>query len=714
VSCPSAVGCFAVGAGGAIVSTSTSGAAWSDARPAESTADIHGMSCYGPSNCYAAATDTLFATHDGGASWSTATLASGDELVSVSCPGASTCYAVGWPGAIYKTTNGGTSWTAMPNTFYGSDESLLGVSCASLTSCVVVGIFGKVLSTSDGTNWNQEASGTVGHLLAVSCPSTTSCVAVGTGGLALRRTSSVWHAYASGTSQTLLGVNCPTVNTCYAVGTAGVIRVTTNRGVTWAARTSGTTNTLQGIACLQPSYCVADGDFGTVLVTVDGATWKPRATPTFNSFSAAAFPDLDHSWLAGFGGTILANPSLIPSCTSVSITPDQASPGAVGAIVTLSAAAAGCPDPNPLYRFYLRSPSGVWSIVKDFSPASTFSWHTSASAPGTYLIEVWVKDAKSGFTYDAYALGTFTLQRLPCTAVNVQPAVPSPAVPSTTVNFAAVVSGCPQARYEWWVRDSTGVWRIAVPYSDAYAFAWNTTGLGLGTYEVGVWAKEQGSAKAYEAYGFVSYTLWNGSVGAACSAVNVGALPYSPAVIGTPVTVTATAVSCDTPEYKFWVRDSAGHWAVVKKYSSSNTFAWSTTSRPAGTYELGVWARQAGSAAAYAAYSFMTFTLTIGSNPFVCTSVSLAPLVPSPQAPGTAITFTINSLGCIGPDYEIWVLPPGGKWTVVHPYGFFNTFVWDTTGLSPGPWQIGVWAREAGSTSKYQAFAFLTFQLTFG
>lgn len=52
-------------------------------------------------------------------------------------------------------------------------------------------------------------------------------------------------------------------------------------------------------------------------------------------------------------------------------------------------------------------------------------------------------------------------------------------------------------------------------------------------------------------------------------------------------------------------------------------------------------------------------------------------------------------------------------WTLKQAYSASGTFTWDTTGLSPGPWQIGVWAKQAGSTASYQSFASITNQLTF-
>jgi hypothetical protein len=193
--------------------------------------------------------------------------------------------------------------------------------------------------------------------------------------------------------------------------------------------------------------------------------------------------------------------------------------------------------------------------------------------PGRYTIEVIVKDANSGFSYDAYTFRTFDLQRPPCTSTNVSSDIPSPQTSGTTVNFTAAVTGCPTPVYQWWV-NKAGVWTIVPGHDFAHSsstFAWNTTGLPNGTYQVGVWAKQQYSARSYEAFAYVTYTLVVTSGTTHCQAVNIVPSTPSPAVKGTSVVFTATPVSCDTPQYQWWVRNSAGIWAIVKPYPAPST-----------------------------------------------------------------------------------------------------------------------------------------------
>jgi hypothetical protein len=62
--------------------------------------------------------------------------------------------------------------------------------------------------------------------------------------------------------------------------------------------------------------------------------------------------------------------------------------------------------------------------------------------------------------------------------------------------------------------------------------------------------------------------------------------------------------------------------------------------------------------------------------------------------------------------FEFFVEPPGGQFAVVQAWSSSNVFAWNTSGLSPGPWAIGVWARQSGSTATYESFAFITYQLS--
>jgi len=103
------------------------------------------------------------------------------------------------------------------------------------------------------------------------------------------------------------------------------------------------------------------------------------------------------------------SPSASPeACVGPTLTASPMSPQLAGTRVTLTASTAGCW--NPQYQFWVRGPNSVWNVLRPYASGPTAMWSTSGLAPGSYAIEVWVKDAFSSQAYDTYAYLTFTVQ----------------------------------------------------------------------------------------------------------------------------------------------------------------------------------------------------------------------------------------------------------------------------------------------------------------
>src|SRR5207247_4833057 len=80
------------------------------------------------------------------------------------------------------------------------------------------------------------------------------------------------------------------------------------------------------------------------------------------------------------------------ACTSVSLSPNPASPQASGTTVAWTASASGCGSPE--YIFYLFD--GAWSVAQSWSTNPTINWSTTSLAAGRYYIEVDVRNGSSG------------------------------------------------------------------------------------------------------------------------------------------------------------------------------------------------------------------------------------------------------------------------------------------------------------------------------
>ncbi len=376
-------------------------------------------------------------------------------------------------------------------------------------------------------------------------------------------------------------------------------------------------------------------------------------------------------------------------CATPTLGANPASPGPTGATVTFGAATSGCP--NPTYRFWIRPPGGPWSVVQGYSATSTYAW-SAPSVPGTYGVEVDVKDQSSTASYDTVTNIAYTLAA--CTGARLTTAKPSPQTPGTPIQLSATAACAGTPAFRFWIRPPAAAWRIVQDYSPTSTYTWNTTGLAPGVYSLEVDVRNQGSTASYESVANLSYTL----AIPPCSTPTLTATPASPQASGTRVTLNATTSGCPNPRYRFWVQPPGGAWSIVQDYSPNSSYAWANTGA-AGTYALEVDVRDQSSTASYDAVANISYRLT------ACSGASLTTDQPSPQPVGTTIMLSAAAT-CQGTaQYRFWIRPPGGAWTIVQDYGAASTYTWKTAGSPAGTYGLEVDVRNQGSTSTYETVA---------
>src|SRR6266849_5328211 len=318
-------------------------------------------------------------------------------------------------------------------------------------------------------------------------------------------------------------------------------------------------------------------------------------------------------WNLNYGGGApelwAALQSHFAGCSHVSATVSPASPQSPGAQVQFAATSTGCP--NPLYQFWVMAPgSSTWTVAQAYSSSTTLTWNTSGKLAGTYRFSVWVRDSSSPGVIDtslgrldAFVGIAYSLSAR-CISVSASAAPPSPSTPGAQVTFtgAATSTSCPNPLYQFWVMaPGSSTWTVAQAYSSSATFAWNTTGRAAGTYRFSVWVRDSSSPGAIDtslgrldAFVGIAYTVYT-----QCTSVSAQTSPPSTAAAGTSVTFTGTASGCSNPLYEFWILPPGSTtWTVVQAYSTTATFTWNTTGKPAGSYRFSVWVRDAGSAGA--------------------------------------------------------------------------------------------------------------------
>lgn len=176
-----------------------------------------------------------------------------------------------------------------------------------------------------------------------------------------------------------------------------------------------------------------------------------------------------------------------PAISAVNLTSTTATPTTVGTAVPLTATVTG--GGTVLYWFRLNN-GKVWSTLQAYSTSKTFTW--TPTAPGTYLVQVMVKEAASAKTYDAVSSLTYYVKPT-VTALSLNTTPASPSQVGTPVTLSAQATGGIDLRYWFRYKASTATtWTTLQAYSPTATCTWTPTV--AGNYSLQVLVQEVGSA----------------------------------------------------------------------------------------------------------------------------------------------------------------------------------------------------------------------------
>jgi hypothetical protein len=111
------------------------------------------------------------------------------------------------------------------------------------------------------------------------------------------------------------------------------------------------------------------------------------------------------------------------AATGAMLTPNVASPQAVGSSVVFTAGGTGGSGSYE-YRFWLRS-GGVWAIAQDYSTSNTWTWDTTGLTADSYGVVVYVRSVGSTAGYEAARFINYVLLP-PATGATLVPDLASP------------------------------------------------------------------------------------------------------------------------------------------------------------------------------------------------------------------------------------------------------------------------------------------------
>lgn len=173
----------------------------------------------------------------------------------------------------------------------------------------VVGAFGVVYRTTDGgSTWTPQETPTLDDLFAIDFASVDRGVAVGKAGTVLRTEDggATWTKVDAGTDRNLFTVAFATPDHVWAAGDWGALLESTDGGASWKDRTLKDDIVLTDIAWADERRGALVGEFGSVRVTDDGgATWRPSEVGTDKTLFGVDFTSATDAWVVGMDGLIL-------------------------------------------------------------------------------------------------------------------------------------------------------------------------------------------------------------------------------------------------------------------------------------------------------------------------------------------------------------------------------------------------------------------------
>jgi photosystem II stability/assembly factor-like uncharacterized protein len=271
--------------------------------------------------------DTFLKTTNGGSTWNAIPIGGSFVFYSIDFPSTDTGYAVGYGlnGYIYKTTDAGTTWTPYTGYLEGELYSVYftdnntGYTAGNWYTTVNPAVCDINKTTDGGTTWNVIAGPLPDfHLYSLFFTDSDKGYAVGSqtyvGQIILKTNDggTTWDTIQiGGAGHSLSSVFFTNVDTGYVVGDFGTILKTTDGGTTWTEMWSGKDWNFRSVFFAQADtgYIVGNDyplNDNIILKTVNGGTtWTEQPSGTNVFLESVFFTSADTGYIVGGEGTIL-------------------------------------------------------------------------------------------------------------------------------------------------------------------------------------------------------------------------------------------------------------------------------------------------------------------------------------------------------------------------------------------------------------------------
>jgi photosystem II stability/assembly factor-like uncharacterized protein len=301
---------WASGTNGTLLKTTNlSGGVWSVATSPTTTAWLGGISFFDINNGIIIGQESslyprIYKTINGGGSWTSPYYSISEKTyTSVVFKDANNGFVAGLSGIFLKTVNGGANWEVKTAP---SANDIYTMSFPDAMNGWVAGTLGTIYKTPNaGTSWTSQGPGGTTTLYAMQMLNTSIGWVCGFNGVFYKTTDgSTWTSSASGTSNDLYSVFFIDANTGWITGSGGIVRKTVNGGGSFTPQASSFTGKLYSVYFVNPNTGFLAGESGSILKTTDGGSnWNFKLSGGSITFKTLYFVNSTTGWAVGLGGT---------------------------------------------------------------------------------------------------------------------------------------------------------------------------------------------------------------------------------------------------------------------------------------------------------------------------------------------------------------------------------------------------------------------------
>ena len=343
-----------------------------------------------------------------------------------------------------------------------------------------------------------------------------------------------------------------------------------------------------------------------------------------------------------------------------------------GLKVTLTGSAKGGLAPYK-YAYVVQSPAGKWTVLKDYSTASSHTW--APASFGKYTVQIKAKDSNGTVAVKSFALNVTN------DFVNISKLSAAAVIKGSSVDLlGAAAGGTAPYQYAYVVQSPAGKWTVLKEYSTTAKYTWKPAS--VGKYTVQIKAKDNKGTVAVKSF----------ALNVANNLVNNSKISATYITKGNSVTLTGAASGGTTPyQYAYVVQSPAGKWTVLKDYSTTATHKWAPAST--GKYTVQIKVKDGKGTVDVKSFTLNVAAALVNSSKISSTSIKK----------GSSVTLTGAASGGTSPyQYAYVVQSPAGKWTVLKDYSTTATHKWAPA--STGKYTVQIKVKDSKGATAVKTF----------